>query len=330
MKVLMFSDLHIKQYSGVSFLNRICDNGLTNNLNNIIEACKFVAGQIEQEKPDCVVNLGDSFHVPEFIRVSEICAADQCFGIISKACQNVGSVFYSLMGNHSIFSDKLSFAPILEKYSNVIYGSDFRLTMNNIGLVSYTEKDNLRESIESLVKLGAKIICVHADFAGAKYDSGKVVKDGLEYDGDVQIFSGHIHAYQTIKNVYYIGSLIRNFFLRDLNFGGITIWEDNKDIRRIKGDTYYQNIKIDMNDIDIYLGLKVIGKIETNEQLDRSKIPYNFFTKPVVGTKIKSKFDGIEVNVDKMDMAQIIIDYLKENNIEVIDTFGKIFKNDSI
>ena len=60
MRILMYSDLHISKTSSILPLSS--DNPkYSYRQNMIIETGKYLANLVKQEKPDMIINLGDTF-----------------------------------------------------------------------------------------------------------------------------------------------------------------------------------------------------------------------------------------------------------------------------
>lgn len=229
--VLVYSDPHLREFGSFPPFNRAADNGLTRELNNIVDGFKWVESQILKYKPTHVVLAGDVFHTPEGVPTTVLSAAAEALGGVHRACEQVEARHYIMPGNHDCASEtqKIFLTSVLTGFGNVL---EEDVIVNNIGFVQFrTDKAEAIEALKFMCKKKPKLIITHLDFEGATYESGHGSKSQIPCEWPVPIISGDIHLPQTLgdNNVHYVGSLVQNRFNRqDLHKVGGAILYDLK------------------------------------------------------------------------------------------------------
>ena len=229
--VLFFSDTHLRDVGSFPGFNRVDDNGLTRELNNIVSGFEFVAEKIRNVKPDLVVFPGDLYHTPEGLTTTVIHASDIALRMIKYACDEVGCPFIIMPGNHDCVNDKLGIYSVatLGGYGAVILQDDeLEINGHKIAFVQFnSDKLSVYDKLIAAKKGGASLIVTHLDFKGAVYETGIESKSALPSKIGVPVVSGDIHLHQTIGDVIYVGSLVQNRFnRRDLTgVGGVLSFE---------------------------------------------------------------------------------------------------------
>lgn len=158
-----------------------------------------------EQKPDFVINLGDTFHTHNVIR-SEVMAlvTDHVNAMASM------SKYIILVGNHDMAHHKASdvhaWLPFVDKLKNVRI-VDKPLAVNSLMFIPYIDDVNQCQAVINDAALKAKIIFCHQTFKGANFGfleakDGVVVPEGF---GGL-IVSGHIHKGQRLGNLWYPGT----------------------------------------------------------------------------------------------------------------------------
>jgi hypothetical protein len=247
MKLLLYSDSHIREYGSFTPFNRIDSNGLTFELNNIIRGFQFVADRIIELEPDLIFCLGDIYHNQETIAVRALEAAHRCLVLVKAACDKLGIPHYAIPGQHDTYAEPssnsegiFSIRPLSGYFTKVFYqkcsevvchkpSNAFAKVTTTIGVIPYVSDPG--EFYYALVDLSqsSDLIVTHHDFAGARYENGHVSEAPTSPDSSVPIVSGDIHLPQSVGNVTFVGSLIQHKFQQNrLNANGVLLYDTEK------------------------------------------------------------------------------------------------------
>lgn len=305
MKIVHFSDLHLKKfYKGklpLEISNKIIEDVWT----NLNEVCKY----INQISADIVLIAGDVYD-REFFNLSDM---NRFLNII----KTINAKVFISCGNHDyfdsnslwnrveypenlhVFSNELSYID-LEDIGARVFGISYDSFKFNKKLVKPDFSDNLKN-----------ILVMHCDLEDERY-----LSPGLEYFRHFDYVAlGHIHMRMRImENAYYSGSIEPHHF-KDSGERGIIIFDTDtrsvnykdfsiKNFRTIeyevKEDMTFDNIYSDvqslLNDRDLYR-IKLTGKHENYKQ---------------IGNFLKNNLSAFYVE---------IINNVK-NNLDIYDVFG--------
>lgn len=157
----------------------------------------------EENRPDIVVNLGDTFDTHSIIRSEVLCLFNDHIYRMSKAMRN-NSYYVCLLGNHDQYkpnsSEYHAFKPF-SSISNVVV-ADSVLQLDNITYVPYVHSRELWPETKT------SIVVTHNTFIGADYgykkaDHGIETKD---VHADI-VISGHVHKRQVLDSkIHYVGT----------------------------------------------------------------------------------------------------------------------------
>lgn len=185
MKVLFIGDPHLK-------INRFdLATSFLNWLNKLIE----------EQKPDLVVNLGDTFDTHAVIR-SEVLNEfmKHVYGVLSQ-----GIPYVYLVGNHDMYKPHDPKYHVMLPFKNKIkdfYVIDEIQNLFDMTFVPYQYNGtNFPKSVLP--------ICVaHQTFLGADYGPIRATEgvDATSISGCELIISGHIHTKSVLGSVLYVGS----------------------------------------------------------------------------------------------------------------------------
>lgn len=232
---------------------------------------------LDDVKYDFIVMLGDMIDLKDGGKYKK--EADEFLLLLASYTKT-----YFLIGNHDYDLDGKQYFSDL-KHENLII-VDIPVRYGDYIFCPYTEKGNFFNSMKHLDGKGVKMIFAHQEFKRANRGEGII-----SYDGDVwnpkypRIISGHIHDYQVLGNIMYVGSPYQfsandNHFLRRLYY-----FKDDIPHRINLNLTKCRNQRIKESEIDGYITDK------------------NYFTKltiignPISIAKKKSSFDPEYVSV---------------------------------
>lgn len=226
MKVFIYSDLHISKTS--SILPLVSDNSkYTYRQNMIIKLGKYLANIIDKERPDLIINLGDTFD-QHTVSSYDIDVASEFF----KCFRYLSIPHLVLVGNHEMINYDFNAIKILSNIDNITVISkpssvDCRLLPNidsydvtatkistfpKIAVMPYMEHSDILKLPEG------EFLFSHIDIAGVK------VRDDYELETGVDIkslsdyklvFNGHIHKSSIKGNVVNVGSISTHSFSDD-------------------------------------------------------------------------------------------------------------------
>lgn len=240
MKILFYGDTHLRETSSFPQFNRVQQNFLTGELNNILLSFDFVKDMIIEHEPDLVIHLGDSYHKDNYISLRTLYAADLGFQKISEVCKKLGIDHLIIAGNHDIYASmdtgsKLTSICTLRAHGvPIIENSSYELGDFQILLLPYT--DSLEEAYQGIVSgSGYNLIAAHLEFQGAVHDNNHLVEHGLDPNVGIPIVCGHIHLPQIIGDVSMPGSLIQGRFVRDdlENVGGVLLYTTTSNTKKL-------------------------------------------------------------------------------------------------
>lgn len=204
MKVWMTTDSHF---------------GLKNNSEEWLEIARsyyydFFIPELEKRKGknDILVHMGDVFDNRNVINISVMCFARQLFKDLSIMFPEG---VYVICGNHDTYkknSNDINSLIILEGISNVnlIINTEEILNILNKEIVLMPWQINSKEEANTLAGIKkSDYLLAHTSVIGALYSGTRKVEHGMkpeEYVNFGQVYTGHIHTSQKIKNVRFNGS----------------------------------------------------------------------------------------------------------------------------
>lgn len=181
MKILFIGDPHLR----------------INRFNLGIELFRWIEDIISKEKPDIVVNLGDTFHDHAILRA-------ELLEEFRNHVNNVAALapYYYILGNHDQYKPKDAKYHALQNFKNI---NNFHVIEETTEISGLTMVPYIAD--HSQFPLDTQKICIaHQTFIGADYgymresagvDAGKVKAD--------IIISGHVHKKQEFGKVVYPG-----------------------------------------------------------------------------------------------------------------------------
>ncbi len=332
--LMFFSDAHLREVGSFPPFNKIEENGLSQELNNIILGFKFVADMVRKRKPKALFFLGDMFHTPEAIPTSVLSGAAQACALVRDACIEVGCKWYIMEGNHDILSDtfKINSVSQLCGYGEIIEEDG---VIDIDGFQVWVSKFNSdKEKVGASLEKGKKynLIVTHLDFKGARYETGKVSNSRVSPNLDVPCISGDIHLPQDIGDVSYIGSLVQNRFNRtDLDeVGGILIFNtETSKITRIPNKYSKHYVKIeDLSQLEGLHPDRCVLQVKCplpDEESVKLLEGYDYIHIPIPDYK-----EQVQVNKKIMSMERpdkILRSFLADERPETVKLFDEVIED---
>lgn len=200
MKILLIGDTHFK-----------VDNALESD--NFIQECLDYVEE-EKENLDLIILLGDILDTHEKINMLPFYRANNFILKLSNLVKT-----FVLIGNHdrlnnAIFlTDQHAFIGLKNHNPNLIIVDEVIEYMDMV-FVPYVPKGKFAKALANLDSEinNYKLVFAHQEFLGAKMD------DYESTDGDYwpidnpPVYSGHIHQYQKIRNINYVGVPFQHSF----------------------------------------------------------------------------------------------------------------------
>lgn len=212
MKVVVFSDLHMHNWSYGSNSDSVNPSIYNSRLQDGAKVLHIIHDYCFHHKIKYVFFTGDFFHTHGKLDASTL----QLACIALRAFKKDGIHIFFIAGNHDM-ADKGGYVTSLEPF--VEYGtvvktrSFFKLDNVQIGMLAYTEDENVLNSflhdyvgyIDTLdAKDNVQFLFMHQGVAGAPVGSGFVINEILEPDmipkSITHAFTGHYHSHRKISD----------------------------------------------------------------------------------------------------------------------------------
>ena len=335
MKILFYADAHIRSHGSFLPYNRIAENGLTKELNNIIKGFTFVADKIKEINPIAVFNLGDLYQNTEILDVLTITASAKCLDKVYNTCRKLDIPHYYVLGNHDVYSENpliTNVANLRGYFDNIFFENTYfnlPTTDFTIGVVPYRSEVGHVYSSLCDAQESSDLIVTHLDFANGLYENNHKSTSLLNPHLSRPCISGDLHIPNSVGSVSYVGSLVQHRFSRyDLDkVGGILIYDiESGEIERIPNTYSKHYVKV----LDLDKGLKldpnrailqIYSELEKNHIEEHFKdFEYDFYKtiKPVVETEYVN-----EVTFNPVLMLQ---DYISKNNPNANEIANRLLK----
>lgn len=221
MRIFMYSDLHISRTSSIMPLTSSI-NKYTYRQNMILELGKYLENIIDEQKPDLIINLGDTFdnHTITSYDIDIASKFFECFRML-----NIPHIV--LVGNHEMINQDFNAIEILNNINNItvisepstvntdiILSTKLSLQQPNVKLafLPYCDYRDILEFPEGDFLFSHQDIqgsCVRGDF---KLPNGIDQNDLSKYK---LVFNGHIHKSSIMKNIINVGSISTHSFSDD-------------------------------------------------------------------------------------------------------------------
>jgi hypothetical protein len=331
-KIAAFSDVHLRDMGSFQPYNKVDENGLTLELNNILRGLDFVADTIAKVKPDAVFLPGDLYHTPESLTASVIYASSIGLSKVKAACDELGIPFYIMPGNHDILNDKLGINTIstLSGYAELLFENqvlDFGSC--KVGVVQFnSDKGVVAQNLKEISEQ-CDVLVTHLDFKGARYETGKMSDSVIEANLPIPVISGDIHLPQKVGSVHYIGSLVQNRFNRtDMEgIGGVLVYDtDTKKFTRHKNTWSKHYVKIEdmsqMVELDPEYCVLQVRCPNLNEKDLKDLGFFEYVHLPIPETVSQVQVGASIVNVEKPEEA--LRNFVTENRPDALFLLNEI------
>lgn len=218
MRIFIYSDLHISKTSSILPLVS-ANHKYTYRQNMILELGKYIADIIDEEKPDLIINLGDTFdqHTISSYDITVASEFFNCFRLL-----NIPHLV--VVGNHEMMNYDFNAIKLLNNINNITVISE-PCTIHTELLFPIQDRIELAimpymEYKDILELPKGSFLFSHLDIAGIK------IRDNVELENGVDIktlsdyklvFNGHIHKSSIKNNVISVGSVTTHSFSDDNN-----------------------------------------------------------------------------------------------------------------
>lgn len=218
MKIFIYSDLHISKTSSILPLTS-SNPKYTYRQNMILELGKYLAEIIDEEKPDLIINLGDTFdqHTISSYDITVASEFFNCFRLLNMP-------HLVLVGNHEMMNYDFNAIKLLNNINNItvisepctIHSELFQHITDKIelALMPYMEYKDILELPKG------SFLFSHLDIAGVKIRDNIELEDGIDIKtlSDYKlVFNGHIHKPSIKNNIVSVGSVTTHSFSDDNN-----------------------------------------------------------------------------------------------------------------
>jgi len=325
MKILCYGDIHLRDRGSFLPFNSIDANGLTKELNNQLWGLYFVSTQIRLIKPNIVINLGDIFHITEFISTQCITGAYKAFQEIKTSIDIVGAKHFIIPGNHDVLNEqhKISTIYSISKFGELVLEprTEMLQHIKFYMLPWSSDIDYVNNHIKN-AENNSSLLFTHLDFWGAIYESGKMSQSPISPKLKIPCIAADVHTAMDIDSVSYVGSLVQNTFHRD-NLdcvGGIILYEDGK-IKRIPNNLSRHYIKLTddtIRKVKKYSPEQVVIKVisANPEQYEELLKDYSvIFHKQIINPDIDVPMD---MNVEEKEPRKLFEEYVNNNKPEAL------------
>jgi len=310
MKILLLGDPHFKK----------------NNLDIMKNVCDEILAIIDETKPDMVIALGDTLDTHERIYLRALVQATKFFLEISKRCPLINIIGNHDRENNSDFQSDIHPFIGLKDHNNItIIDKAVWQEDKNFIYVPYVPDGKFLQALETVKydisgnKQPLLIFC-HQLFTGA--NMGNVVSNkGDNWNTSLpSIFSGHIHKYQQIPGVIYVGTMFQQNYGEDTDKAVMFLHIDEDDNGNIltKGDDIKRpkmivqrvpltsaptriTIKLDMNDLYTF-HQKIPSNVDGKNLI---RVIFSVDATEVKSLKITPQYKALEHMVDKLEIKTI-------------------------
>ena len=209
MKALYFTDKHDHPFNEFS---KPTKTGRTTLLDEHYKTYDWIAEQIVVNRPDVVINLGDTVLTIGYVDALTITCVQYGDQAVRRACREVGAKYFPMLGNHDIGNDAtrthvLPFIDGLVTEAQVVDNMFFFPFYRDWQVVWDQWKDRAAQCTRAFI---------HLDIVGARFNFASVSKDGIspsDFPSTCNVVAGHFHHPQRLaQNFDCIGSCMYRDF----------------------------------------------------------------------------------------------------------------------
>lgn len=331
MKIFMYSDLHISKTS--SILPQ-AEGKYSYRQQMIMATGKWLSNLVRDEKPDIIINLGDTFD-QHTITSYDIDTASEFFGNF----KDLKVPHIVLVGNHEMINKDFNAIALLKHINNIIVidePSKINLEINGNGkpvplaFLPYQDWREIKEFPDG------EYLFSHIDIKGSSIRRDSELKDGLSIDSLSKykiVFNGHIHKPSIKGNVVNVGSITTHSFSDDEDSipTAYIFNTDTMDLKQFKSLFSPLFRKITCNTID---ELKTVINQFDNKYVYCINCICPFEIKDDVKTLLgeESKVISYRLNVvvNKEQEIQQIENLTIQTNLDIANTFKEFLDKENI
>jgi len=206
MKLAIFSDIHIHDYKSLASYA----NGFNSRLLELFDHLSALVDDINSQKPDLVIFLGDIFDIKGVVKPS---VGIEVFDILSR----LEAPIYAIAGNHDMEADNIQSTSVnFIKYLNINNKVFNQPTLiDDMLFVPYVKTKT--EFLDILIKYKDKFQYLFSHqliLPNYLYNKSEEIlyQDIMNIAGSIYIFNGHNHASFTHHRLYNVGSPFKHNF----------------------------------------------------------------------------------------------------------------------
>ena len=334
MRILLYSDLHISRTS--SILPMLSDSMYTYRQKMIISTGEWLAQIASNEKPDLIINLGDTFdqHTVTSYDIDVASKFFSCFKV-ENTVKNIPHLI--LVGNHEMINQNFNAIEILNNIEGITVIKDAISIPTDI-FPNIQENKQLAflpycDYKQILKYPDGEFLFSHQDIQGSKVRGDFELPEGIDTQDLTKyklVFNGHIHKTSIFNNVVNVGSVTTHGFSDDNEsvpqayiFNTETL---NLETFKNKSCPLFRKVKVDnvqqlqeyINNLDNYY--KYILNIECPYEIkDQIKQYILTQTNKIINLRLNVKINNKEQNKQPIntDLQSINL----QSNIDIQKTF---------
>lgn len=213
MRVLIYSDVHISRTS--SILPMISNSNYTYRQQMIINTGEWLSQIMVNEKPDAIINCGDTFD-QHTITSYDVNVASKFFSFFNDRMQinNLNIPHYVLVGNHEMLNSNFNVVDILNNIPGIFVVNQ-PTSIDTFAFLPYCNYRDILQFPEG------EFLFSHQDIQGSVIRGDFKLPDGIEpsilREKYKLVFNGHIHKSSVNGNVVNVGSVTTHSFSDDMD-----------------------------------------------------------------------------------------------------------------
>jgi DNA repair exonuclease SbcCD nuclease subunit len=342
LKVLFFSDIHVRETGSFPPFNRINpETGLTYESENILLGADFVVEQILKEQPQLVVLGGDIVQTTEIQTARTLCAIARFLRKVRDACRKTNSFLLGYDGNHDILSTihGITNTAILDPWFDMYLAEPRVVEFQGykLGVIPYMDDRNAFITTFNSFQSQCNLLFTHQDYHGCRYNSSSITSSSpYSPQSKVPVISGDIHLPQVIGDVYYPGSLIQHVMeYPDLSrVGGIivaTLDQEGKFRSNfIKNNISRHYVKVNSTtEVLKFKPSEAVFTVLTDEDPEEvHKVLSGYWYHYIPMKKTQSDEKRIIEMQSRVDPVDMMGGYIQQNKPEAYELFNRLIKKE--
>lgn len=314
MRILMYSDLHISRTSSILPLYS-SNSHYTYRQNMILKTGEWLAQLMVNEKPDLIINLGDTFD-QHTITSYDVHIASKFFKCFNDrmSLNNLQIPHYVIVGNHEMINSEFNAVALLSNIPGIIV-IDEAQTINNMAFLPYCDYKNIIDFPKG------EFLFSHQDIQGSSIRGNFVLPSGINKDALKQyklVFNGHIHKSSILNNVVNVGSVTTHSFSDD----------DTTIPQAYVFNTETLDLKSFINfNCPLFRKAEVQSEAELDNYLDALNINFKYILHINCPYEIKDAIKNKLIDSDKVLNSKLSVSVKKEQKIaesEITNLQGNI------